>query len=233
MYNLNDISLTLQYHLHFLLQYLPYVLLHFLVLLGLRLFLLKLFAVTACSGGWSFFLSKLGKYQFCLLLLMLVFSLCAMMFIFLRFGVIFNFSGDFVFMAGVLLGWRVGWPILMVNLLCLFCWFCFIGRDAVWILYILVDSVIYFATGLFSGMWFHMIDGDYCWSDILLICINKMMAAVISAACWVLLMQESWLAGFNVLLFRLVGWPLASLPMIALLLLLMRQDVRQMCRPAP
>lgn len=233
MYNMNDFFEMVRVGLQLIMKCLPYIIIHFVALIGLRKLLLKLFN-DHCFGGSVFFgLSNAIVYRYCFLMLMLLFSwfLSVIIYLYMKFG--FYFSGDFVFMAGVLLGWRKGWSLLLVNLLLLPVWYYYTGRSALIISYVMLDAVIYFLVGIFSGSQYDFIETEYGYNDILLVCVNKLVAALLSAACWVLLTQESWFAGINLLVFRLVGWPMASLPMIFFVLYLMKQDARQMVlRPA-
>ena len=117
---------------------------------------------------------------------------------------------------------------MLVDLLFLLFWYFYIERSVLIIVYFMLDAVIYFMVGLFSGGQYDFMEAEYYFHDILLVCVNKLVAALLSAACWVLLTQESWFAGINLLIFRLVGWPVASLPMIFLILYLMKQDARKL-----
>ncbi|WP_287879767.1 hypothetical protein [Aquitalea sp.] len=227
MYNLNDLFVMVQFHLNYILKCMPYILAHFVILFLLRNILLRSFSTRQRGAGFSAFVATDLYYPFCLILLMLLLSWMVMagMYLYLNLG--FYLGGDFVFLAGVLLGWRMGWPVLLVQVLLMAAWFFQIGRSGLLITYVMFDSVIYFAVGLFSGSQFDVEEGDYDTSDILLVCVNKLIAALMSTVCWIMLMRDSWISGINILIHRLVGWPFASLPMIFLVLFLMKQDARQ------
>jgi hypothetical protein len=128
------------------------------------------------------------------------------------------------FLAGVFLGGRKGFPLLLINWLFMLCFSVVLGRDWMWSLYLLVDTTIYFLVGWFACGMFYSARGNYTWGEIIFICVNKITACVVSAACWLVIMRDSWFAGFNILLFRLVIWPLSSLSVIFLFLFFMRQD---------
>lgn len=233
MYNINDFFEMVRSCLQVMMKCLPYIMIHFVVLIIMRRFLLKAFQFCRSSGGALFCPESALLYRSSLLVVMLIFSWVVSMVVYLHMGISFYFFGDFVFMAGVLLGWRKGWFVLLVNLVFLPLWFYYIERSVLIIFYLMFDAVIYFTIGLFSGSQYDFMEGEYGCNDIFLICVNKLIAALVSAACWVLLVQESWFAGINLLIFRLVGWPFASLPMIFLVLYLMKQDRRQLLlRPA-
>lgn len=227
MYNLNDLFAMVQYHLNYMLQCMPYILVHFVLLFLLRNLLLRIFATRQRGAGFAAFAGTDLHYPFCLILLMLLLSwlMMAGMYLYLNLG--FYFGGDFVFLAAVLLGWRMGWLVLLANLLLMAAWFFQMGRSGLLITYVMLDSVIYFAVGLFSGSQLDVEEGGYDSSDILLVCANKLIAALMSTVCWIMLMRDSWISGINILIYRLVGWPFASLPMIFLVLFLMKQDARQ------
>lgn len=228
MYNLNDLFAMVQYHLNYMLQCMPYILVHFVLLFLLRNILLKLFSTRQQGAGVTCFIGVDLRYQFCLLLLMLVLSWIVMAVMYLYLNIGFYFGGDFVFLAGVLLGWRAGWPVLLANLLLMSGWFYLLGRSEILISYVMLDSLVYFAIGLFSAAQFDSSAGEYDGSDILLVCANKLIAALVSAACWIVLIRDSWFSGINMLIHRLVGWPFASLPMIFLVLFLLKQDAKQL-----
>ncbi|RQO75914.1 hypothetical protein DBR44_07135 [Aquitalea sp. FJL05] len=227
MYNLNDVLQIMRFQLNYVLQGIPCIILHFVALLIFRLIVLRLVSLNTVSNEVYFFSDRIRQYQFSLLIVMLAFSDVATVLIINLFNFIFSFSGDFIFMAGVLLGARLGWPILFFNLISKFFLLYWLGRDAVWIFYNLTDSVTYFVVGSFSGIALRALNGDYHWGDVILVCVNKVMAFVVSAAIWVFLMQESWVSFFNIMIFRLVGWPVGSLPMIVLFLFLIKQDWRR------
>ncbi|NWK80257.1 hypothetical protein [Aquitalea sp. LB_tupeE] len=228
MYNINDLFEMVRYSVGAMMKCVPYVLIHFVALIMLRGFLLRFCHDRAVLRGSLFFSFPQSVYRYSLLVLMLFLSWIVSVLLYLRVGISFYFAGDFLFVAGVLLGWRRGWSILLINLLIITLWFYYIERSGLIILYLILDAVIYFMVGIFSGNQHDFMDGVYGLNDIFLVCVNKLVAALISAACWVLLTQESWFVGVNLLIFRLVGWPLASLPMIFLVLYLMRQDARKL-----
>ena len=231
MYSLADLFSILSYHLHVILQNYLFVLVHFLVLLL----------------WWSFWRARyllqdrqfdvvsssiiMERYQQCVLIFMILVSLVLSLILYFPLRVMLFLGNDFVYVAGVVLGWRRGWPVMLVGLLCL------IGRVFLqreewgWMLYVVLDVSIYYVMGGLMRMVLHMDADIFSWSDILFVCLNKILVSLFSAACWLLLMQDTWLNGFSLLLFRLVGWPLISVPLISLLLLLLREDYRS-CRQA-
>jgi hypothetical protein len=228
MYNINDFFEMVRYSAGAMMKCVPYVLVHFVVLIVFRNMLLRFFYDRGVSRGVLLCSMPTSMYSYVLLVLMLFFSWMMSVLLYFRAGISFYFSGDFLFVAGVLLGWRKGWSVLLIDLLIVSLWFYCIERSGLIILYLMLDTAIYFMVGIFSGNQHDFVDGVYGLNDIFLVCVNKLVAALLSAACWVLLTQESWFVGVNLLIFRLVGWPLASLPMIFLVLYLMRQDGRKL-----
>jgi len=228
MYNLNDIFSMVRYQLDYILQCLPYIILHFMALFFLRNILLKVFALNGGGGSSLLPANNYFQYRFFLLGAMLVFSWLVTVFVFIYQNFGFYFCGDFIFIAGVLLGWRAAWPVLLAHLIFMPAWLHLIGYGGVLISYAMLDSIIYFAVGLLSGAQFDAVEEEYGYSDILLVCANKLVAALVSTACWALLINDSRFSGINILIFRLLGWPLASLPMIFLVLFLMKQDAKQL-----
>ena len=219
MYSLNDIFQLLQYQVSYVLQYFPYILLHFFMLFSIRFVLLVML-----SKGIFCLAGSLRKYEFSFLLLMLISSLLVSIFLLVTSRGVFYLGNDFVFLSGVLLGGRRGFPLLMINWLFLSFYIYFESRDVAWVSYMLFDTTIHFLIGLTAcGLLYNPL-GEYSWGEIFFICLNKIMACVVSAACWLIMMHEEWLPGFNILLFRLVVWPLVSFPVIFLFMFFMKQD---------
>lgn len=229
MYSFADIFSTMRYHLHVLLQHFPFVLMHFAALIlawrSMRYRYVQSCRQTPCAGCAS----VTEYYQQCLLALMVVVSLLLSLALFYSIRITLYLCNDYVYMAGVLIGWRRGWPVMLVAMLCTAFRAYLLGNDLIWLVYVLLDVLIYYLIGSVLHRMLYLGLEDFSWYEILFICVNKIMVSIVSAACWVLLMQDSWFAGFNILLFRLIAWPLVSLPGIFFLLLILRSDYRQ-CR---
>ncbi|WP_137009631.1 hypothetical protein [Aquitalea aquatilis] len=171
--------------------------------------------------------TTLENYQKQLLIVMILVSLVLSLILYFPMRVMLFLGSDFVYIGGVVLGWRRGWSVMLVGLLCLIGRVLLQGDGWVWVLYVVLDVLIYYLIGSIVRTMLHVDADILSWSDILFVCINKILVSIFSATCWLLLMQDTWLNGFNLLLFRLVAWPLISLPMITLLLMLLREDYRQ------
>lgn len=231
MYSLTDLFSIMSYHLHVILQNYLFILAHFFVLLLCWRYLRERYLSQgrqSCGVNSSIILER---YQQQLLIFMILVSLLLSLILYFPLRVILFLGNDFVYVAGVVLGWRRGWPVMLVGLLCLVGKVLLQGGEWGWVLYVVLDVLIYYLMGSVIRMVLHMDADILSWSDILFVCMNKILVCLFSAACWLLLMQDTWSNGFSLLLFRLVGWPLISVPLISLLLMLLREDYRE-CRQA-
>lgn len=230
MYYLGDIFLMIRYYLQYILALIPFVFIHILAMFSLRFLLLPKFTMLDLSRLPN--VNYFERYVFFLLLAMLTISFTVFAYILLYDGVVFNLSNDFIFLAGVFLTVRKGVLLLLLGFLFELFQGYFHSKGVLWDTYLLLDTVIYFIMGIVSGNMLHASINNIGWSDIFFICANKIIAFLVSASCWFLLVQESWFSGFNLLLFRLVGWPLISLPVISYFLFLMKQDAHHFSAPS-
>lgn len=227
MYSLADLFSIMSYHLHIVLQNYIFVLAHFFVLvLWWRYLRGRYFRKNQQSHCMSHS-AILEHYQQQLLFIMIVVSLVLSLILYFPMRVMLFLGNDFVYVGAVVLGWRRGWPVMLVGLLCLVGRVSLQGEGWMWVFYVVLDVLIYYLIGGIVRMMLHVEADILSWGDILFVCINKILVSLFSATCWLLLMQDTWSNGFNLLLFRLVGWPLISLPLITLLLMLLREDYRQ------
>ncbi|MBA4709481.1 hypothetical protein [Aquitalea aquatica] len=229
MYSFADIFSTMGYHLHVLLQHFPFVLMHFAALILAWRCLRHRYMQCCQQIPCMRCAERTQQYQQYLLMVMVLISLLLSLALFYSLRITLYLANDYVYMAGVLIGWRRGWPVMLVAILCTAFRAFLLGNDLIWLAYVLLDVLIYYLIGSVLHRMLYVGLEDFSWYEILFICVNKIMVSIISAACWVLLMQDSWFAGFNILLFRLIAWPLVSLPVIIFLLLIFRGDYRQ-CR---
>jgi hypothetical protein len=227
MYSLADLFSIMSYHLHIILQNYIFVLAHFCVLVLWWRYLRKRHFRQNQRSCCMSHAAILERYQQQLLVVMILVSLVLSLILYFPMRVMLFLGNDFVYVAGVVLGWRRGWPVMLVGLLCLVGRILLQGEGCVWVLYVVLDVLVYYLTGGIVRTMLHVDADILSWSDILFVSINKILVSIFSATCWLLLMQDTWSNGFNLLLFRLVGWPLISLPLIALLLMLLREDYRQ------
>jgi len=229
MYSFADIFSTMRYHLHLLLQHFPFVLMHVAALLLAWRCLRRGYMQCCRQMPCMRCAERTEQYQQYLLIVMVLISLLLSLALFYSLRITLYLANDYVYMAGVLIGWRRGWPVMLVAILCTACRAYLLGSDLIWQVYILLDVLIYYLIGSLLHKMLYLGLEDFSWNEILFVCVNKVMVSLVSAACWVLLMQDSWFAGFNILLFRLIAWPLVSLPVIFLLLIILSSDYRQ-CR---
>lgn len=224
MYQLSDFFMLLQYHLRYVWEGYPYIVLLFLLMYGL-FFLSKSGFLDAVFSVFSpdFFCRQ---YTFCMLFLMtfLVVSVGIFCLVFSRF--VFYMGNDFVYLAGILVGFRKGILVLLLGYFYMISMQHFEPGDIFWTLYMFMDSAFYFVAGLFFSTMLYAKLENFTGSEIFFICLNKIIVSMVSATCWFFLMGDSWFAGFNILLFRLVAWPMATLPLMAVFLWQLRQSVR-------
>jgi len=210
--------------MHRILEYLPFLWLHFaLLLLGwywLRKQMLLRFP-TALGPAWDI---RFQIYQMLLLVMMVLFCFVLTMTLLLNDRIVLSLCNDFVFLAGVLLTpRRAGW-VWMTALLCTIAREWLAVGDLFWCFYMSLDVTIYCASGMLVKSMLEVRIGAYTWQDLIFIAGYKLLASLGSAALWLLLGQDTLISGIDLLLFRIAGWPLVSLPAIILFLLMMNGD---------
>lgn len=227
MYSLTDLFSIMSYHLHIILRNYFFVLAHFFILVLCWKYLRGRYLLQCRQFRGVNLSTILECYQQRLLISMILVSLGLSLILYFPLRVILFLGSDFVYVAGVALGWRRGWMVMLVGMLSLLARVLLQGVEWLWVLYVVLDVLIYYLMGSIIRIVLHMDADVLSWSDILFVCMNKILVSLFSAACWLLLMQDTWSNGFSLLLFRLVAWPLISLPLISLLLMLLREDYRE------
>lgn len=225
MYQVSDLFFLFQYHYGYIIQSYLYVILHFLLMyvlfsLSKNGVLEKSFSVFSPGFFWR-------NYALIMFVLMVFISVILAVLCLVLNNIVFNFSSDFVYLAGVVLGFRKGMVILLIGC-CYRVLMLYLGLgDVAWMLYIFLDLVFYFLAGLFFSTMLYTGLESISASEIIFICLNKITVSLVSATLWFFMMGDAWFSGFNVLLFRLVAWPMVTIPMMTVFLFLLRAGVRQ------
>jgi hypothetical protein len=225
MYQLSDLFMLFQYHFNYIVQSYPYVILQFLLMCVLF--------VMSRSGILEAFVSFVAPrffrrdYALLMFILMMLVSVTLAVCCFVFNNVVFNMSSEFVYLAGVVLGFRKGMVILLIGCCCKVLLLYLESESVAWMLYMFLDSIFYFLAGLFFSMMLYVGLESISASEILFICLNKITVSMVSATLWFFIMGDAWFPGFDILLFRLVAWPMITIPMMTVFLFLLRTGVRQ------
>ncbi|WP_374555245.1 hypothetical protein [Aquitalea pelogenes] len=225
MYQVSDLFFLFQYHCDYIVHSYLYVILQFLLMYVLFFLskngVLEEFSSVVFPGFFR------RNYALLMLVLMMLISVILAVCCIVLSNVVFNMSNDFVYLAGVVLGFRKGIVILLIGCFYRILMLCLELEGVMWMLYMFLDLVFYFSAGLFFSTMLYTRLENISASEILFICLNKITVSMVSATLWFFMMGDAWFSGFNVLLFRLVAWPMVTIPMMTVFLFLLRTGVRQ------
>lgn len=225
MYQLSDVFMLFQYHLNYIVQAYPYVILQFcwmcILFVLSRNGVLESFVSVIIPGFFQ------RQYMSLMLFLMMLFSVVLAVCCFVLNDIVFSMSNDFVYLAGVLLGFRRGVVILLIGYFYRIIMLYLQPGIVAWTLYLFLDLAFYFLAGLFFSTMLYTKLESFSVNEIFFICLNKITVSMVSATCWFFMMGDAWFTGFNILLFRLVAWPMITIPMMTVFLFQLRKGVRQ------
>lgn len=209
------------YYAHLVFSNFPFIFMHFFVFVMLwsigRYFFLDDFVYFRPGYGVKWF----DAYVFILIVLMIL----ASFFISISFyrDRIFFIRNDFIFLAGVLLV-----PVRAIFVLLLGLFFSLIKLEDVQFdatfFQRFLDMLIYGLVGMLVRRALGVDLKNMGWSDFWFIAVNKLLASICSAAAFVILFSDAWNLIFNVLVLRLFGWPVVSLPLLVGFIYCMRLD---------
>ncbi|WP_089085361.1 hypothetical protein [Aquitalea magnusonii] len=230
MPNNNYLRYTAFHYVQLLLANMPLIYVHFLAFFVVWSVCRYLFL-----DGLLFFRHRVGVkwfyfYIFVLLALMVLVSL----FISISFyqDRILFMRNDFIFLAGVLL---VPVRAVFILILALLCSAVKLGELQLDVPFFqrFIDMLIYGLVGVLVRKSLNVDLQNMVWSDFWFIAVNKLLASVCSAGVFAIFFSDTWNLFFDVLVLRVLGWPVVSLPLLVGFIYCVQMDWREYRQQIP